>query len=305
MAVVQRRRRFGFGADPVSNYVSSLPFAYAGAFPGVDFASLSPDTTIGDLLHSGAISQAEYESAFGQLPTVANTASDYATYVAWIKGLINSGQATANSLDGVTPQWYVDNRTPLATSATMRAGGYTVSDTGAIQSTDAQGNVTGTISQSTAPKATTPTGPKEYLQQGIDFLDNGSVKSVNGTMVTGKTLTSDQMQRLLTGGTLTAAEIAALLPPPTSSGATTMPTTQPPSGGTSNVIPQTTVSLVPPGPTDLGSANTDSAGTPVVPPTSAPINVPAEPASLFSSPLVLAGLAAVAFLVLSRKKRHS
>lgn len=288
MAVVPYRRRFGFGSA-VTDYVASLPFAYAAAFPHVDFASLSPDTTIGDLLHSGAISESEYESVFGPPPTLASTADDYNNYVASIKAGMASGTYTSDSLNGVTPQWYLDNRTILATGATARAGGFQFSSTGAIQSTDVQGNVTGTIGQA-ATTPTAPTGPKEYLQGGIDFFDNGSVKSVNGTTVTGKTLTADQMQRLLSGQSLTAAELAQLLPPQPAPAA---------SGQSGAATPSTAQSQA------FASANDGSQSNTVLPPTSStPTIVPPPSSSGIPTVAILAGAGLLAFLFLSRRKKR-
>lgn len=207
------RRRFGLGSA-VSDYIATLPFAYASAFPNVDFASLPSSTTFGDLLASGAITPAQFSAVFsGAIPTVASTADDYNAYVKSIQAGIASGMYTPDSLNGVTPQWYVDHMTILNTNATARSGGFNVTSDGQVQEVDAQGNVTGVVPQAPTPGAGT-TPPARYIVDGVEFLSTGEVLTVNGITTQGKMLNPDEVTRLINGGHLTQDEIDAVAPPP-------------------------------------------------------------------------------------------
>lgn len=158
-------------------------------------------------------------------------------------------------------------------------------------------NAAQAAARTTAAQTAAATGPR--LVDGIEFYPTGQVVSVNGLAVTGKTLTAEQTQRLLSGGTLTAAERAALLPPP-------KPAAPPVVAPPTNVIPQTSQTLPvatgSPG-TDFAAANAGAAGATVFPVTpSQATGLSAEGESLLSQPLVLAGLAVVAAFLFMRKR---
>jgi hypothetical protein len=221
MAMARARRVAGLGSA-VTDFIQTLPFSYAAAFPHIDFASLPPTTTIGDLLDSGAITTAEYEDVFGTIPTVESTAADYTQFVNNIRSGIATGTYTSDSLDGVTPEWYLNHYTVLATNATARSGGFQVSSTGDVQEIDQGGNVVGTVPQAPPPNAGT-IPPARYLVNGVEFLSTGDVVTVNGIAVTGKTLTTAQVARLVAGGTLSPTELTAIAPPPPATSNTLLP----------------------------------------------------------------------------------
>jgi len=70
-----------------------------------------------------------------------------------------------------------------------------------------------------------PTGPARYLIGGIEFLDNGTVVSINGKSVTGITLTPDEVHSLITTGALPAGDSGPAAPAPPSTSTTSTTTT--------------------------------------------------------------------------------
>lgn len=83
------------------------------------------------------------------------------------------------------------------------------------------------------PPAPYVPGPAEYLIAGIDFLEDGTVKTFNGKPVTGITLTPDEIHSLLTAGSLPAGDqLGALLQASTSAPITTTATAPAPSSTT-------------------------------------------------------------------------
>jgi len=60
-----------------------------------------------------------------------------------------------------------------------------------------------------------PSGPARYLVGGIEFLEDGTVISVNGTPVSGVTLTPAEVQSLVTTGALPAGDTGPAAPAPT------------------------------------------------------------------------------------------
>lgn len=152
-----------------------------------------------------------------------------------------------------------------------------------------------------APPPPAPTGPARYLVGGIEFLDTGTVLSVNGTTVSGQTLTQDQMHALLTTGALPAADTSATAtatkapitsdtysyvpgyePPPTPVATQTMDDTNPQQAITGGGITLPTAHA------------TDTGGGGAVP----------LSASVFGNipPVALAAAAVVGFLLLSKKR---
>lgn len=165
-----------------------------------------------------------------------------------------------------------------------------------------------------APAPVAPSGPQRYVVGGIEFLDNGTVISVNGTPVSGQTLTQAQMNALLSTGKLPAGDTSA----------TATATTAPVTSDTVSVIPGSVAAQPPPppppsaqtmdgtnpdvsmGPSAGGGTSGGGLTMPMGPATDVGGGgtVPAATASMFGgvSPMALAGVAVLGFLVLSRKK---
>ena len=315
MAVVARRRRFaGFGdvspgLQKVYNQLATLDYAYASLFPHVDFAKYDATiggtpATIGDLVHSGEISLAEYEAAFGPIPSMSdpNIKAQYNAMVADTQRGIASGQYTPDSLSSLTPDFYIDHYTPFGTSIAAKAGGYHTTATGGTEFVDSHNQAVADAYIPPPAPVTTPTGPSRYIEDGIEFLDDGTILSVNGVKVTGQHLTPEEQDRLMHGGTLTPDEHAAIAPPPP---AQSPPTSPPPSAPVTNGVT----------PSDqFANANGGSSGSPVYA-GGGPSYFPASdgsgsaPVAVSSSlldgisPLMLGGLALLGVVLVSRRRR--
>lgn len=83
-----------------------------------------------------------------------------------------------------------------------------------------------------------PTGPARYLIAGIEFYDTGAVVSVNGTPVSGQTLTQAEMDSLLKTGALPAGDTGPVVP--AAAAVPSAPTTTTTSG---TVVPTDMVTL--------------------------------------------------------------
>lgn len=66
--------------------------------------------------------------------------------------------------------------------------------------------------QQAAAAAAAPPQPARYLVAGIEFLDDGTVISINGTPVTGVTLTTDEVHSLLTTNALPPGDAGPSVP---------------------------------------------------------------------------------------------
>jgi hypothetical protein len=117
----------------------------------------------------------------------------------------------------------------------------------------------GNLSALTPPLITSgptvaPTGPARYLQGGIEFLDNGTVLSVNGQAVSGITLTPDEVHSLMTTGSLPPGDttFAPPAPPPP-------PPLPPPSTSTTSTPTTPGPAILPPLPPTSGNGSYDSA----------------------------------------------
>ena len=157
-----------------------------------------------------------------------------------------------------------------------------------------------------------PTGPARYLIAGIEFYDNGTVVSVNGTPVSGQTLTQVEMDSLLKTGALPAGDPGPVVP--ASAPAPAAPAT---TSTTGTVFPSDMVTLpadgaISPAASGAGSAfeqaNTGNAMPSVqrpAPPTGAASDTGGSAQTLASghgSLLLYGAIAAVGLVALSRRK---
>jgi hypothetical protein len=73
------------GPGQIPGYGGSTSFAYANAFPGIDFQSLDPGTTFRDLVNKGLISEDQVYNQFGRPnPNDPGAQQDSAEWVKWM-----------------------------------------------------------------------------------------------------------------------------------------------------------------------------------------------------------------------------
>jgi hypothetical protein len=205
----------GYGA-----YTGQFVYELSSEFPSLDFASIAKGTRLIDAITSGMLTEQDVRAGFDVSASFPNPANP--DEVAAYKSFLNSDMTAWAPLDSSAFQTEVVQPAMAQAAADVAA-------------------------------QTAPTGPAHYLVDGIHFDETGVVysSSSDGTLTpTGQTLTTEQLQSLMTTETLPAD--APLLP---AAGSATASISAP-SGGA----------------TDAGTGSIPSSGTAIAAATTPPLS---------------------------------